>query len=922
MSQFPKASKNPKHEIRNKFEFINDANPKPVNPSLDKSRNRGIGASFRSLENLSFRICFGFRVSSFDFGQRIGLRLCFARFLLAVNFLGLACMPLLAAEPSPAGRGQVSFIRDIKPVFESSCIKCHGRGRDKGGFRLDTRESLLEGGDSGSAVISGNSEESYLIELVSGIDPDNVMPQKGSKLTPEQVRLLRAWIDQGLPWDDNVTFARKSPINLLPRRPSLPALSAKALSSHSIDVLLQSYFEEHSVEIENLVDDRVFARRVFLDVIGVVPSPHEIEAFVADRGRNKREVLVGRLLNDNRRYAEHWLTFWNDLLRNDYRGTGYIDRGRKQITPWLYSALATNMPYDQFVASLVNPTSESEGFIKGIVWRGVVNASQKPPMQAAQNIAQVFMGINLKCASCHDSFIDDWTLEDSYGLASVYSDERLEMVQCDKPTGEFATMKFLYPELGSLDASASKSERLKQLADLITQKRNGRLSRTIVNRLWAKFFGRGLVEPIDDMESPAWNTDLLDWLAENLVDSGYDLKKTIKEILSSGAYQMPSVNSPINKNDEYVFRGPEVRRLTAEQFIDSLASVMGVGFTLPAAATNFDVAKDSDDSSFKSKPRAATPQWIWSHSRATEVSASETVYFRKRIVLAEEPTAASIVVTCDNSFRLFVNGSQVSSGKNYAKPKVLDVRSHFRKGDNIIAVIAVNEKVAKSDEAKNQSNPAGLFLYARVRHEKTIPIEDGTEIGSSDASATRIPVETVMDFASNSKWIWSAEKSENWEMAEFFPEGWQHAAELGGSDAKPWDIAEELAAVMSASDLYGDVRAALVNTDPLMTALGRPNREQLITRRSSVATTLQALELTNGETLMSQLERGAENLIRESGPTARELIHNLYLRSLSRTPTSRELRLSEKLVGTPVRSEGVEDLLWSVAMLPEFQLIY
>ena len=275
-----------------------------------------------------------------------------------------------------------------------------------------------------------------------------------------------------------------------------------------------------------------------------------------------------------------------------------------------------------------------------------------------------------------------------------------------------------------------------------------------------------------------------------------------------------------------------------------------------------------------------------------------------------------------------MNGKQVSSGKNYAKPRVLAVRSHLRKGDNIIAVIAANEKASRSKETEDQSNPAGFFFYARVRHEKTIPVGNGNEstrfsgTASSDATATRIPVETVMDFASNSTWIWSAKKSENWETAEYFPEGWQHAAELGGSNAKPWDIAEELAEVMSASDLYGDVRAALVNTDPLMTALGRPNREQLITRRSSAATTLQALELTNGETLMSQLERGAENLIRESAPRAPELIHNLYLRALSRNPTTRELRLSEKLVGTPVRSEGVEDLLWAVAMLPEFQLIY
>ena len=151
----------------------------------------------------------------------------------------------------------------------------------------------------------------------------------------------------------------------------------------------------------------MFARRAYLDVIGLLPPPEGLEAFLADRHKDKRERLVERLLGDDRNYAEHWLSFWNDLLRNDYKGTGYIDGGRKQITHWLYSALLTNMPYDKFVGELVNPTADSEGFTKGIVWRGIVNASQTPQMQTAQNIAQVFMGVNLKCASCHDSFIND-----------------------------------------------------------------------------------------------------------------------------------------------------------------------------------------------------------------------------------------------------------------------------------------------------------------------------------------------------------------------------------------------------------------------------------------------------------------------------------------------------------------------------------
>src|SRR5436190_9807797 len=377
-----------------------------------------------------------------------------------------AKLPLPSASP-------VQFARDIQPILQNSCVKCHGRGKAKGGFQIDTRETLLKGGESGAAVIEGKSGESLLIEMVSGLDPDNVMPQKGSHLSATQVGMLRAWIDQGLPWEKDMTFAKPPPVNLKPREVPLPG---SGNLENPVDRILQPYFAAHRASGSSPVEERVFARRVYLDLWGLLPAPEELDNFTADKRVDKRALLVEQLLGDDRRYAENWLSFWNDLLRNDYRGTGYIDGGRKQITKWLYAALASNMPYDQFVSQLVNPNEESEGFVRGIVWRGVVNASQTPQMQAAQHISQVFMGINLKCASCHDSFINDWTLADAYGMASVYSDEELEMVRCDKPTGKKAAMKFLYPELGDLDASAPKPDRLRRLAEIVTERQNGRLA--------------------------------------------------------------------------------------------------------------------------------------------------------------------------------------------------------------------------------------------------------------------------------------------------------------------------------------------------------------------------------------------------------------------------------------------------------------
>jgi hypothetical protein len=213
------------------------------------------------------------------------------------------------------------------------------------------------------------------------------------------------------------------------------------------------------------------------------------------------------------------------------------------------------MPYDQFVRSLIDPSPESEGFINGIIWRGAVSASQNREVQAAQNVTQVFLGLNFKCNSCHDSFISDWKLADSYGLAGVFAEKPMEMYRCEKPTGKTAPVKFLYPQLGKIDGDAPRAEKVKQLAALMTDQRNGRLARTIVNRLWARFFGRGIIEPVDEMDRKPWNADLLDWLAVDFADHGYDVKRTIALMLTSRAVSASQRRHARADRERFCFQG-------------------------------------------------------------------------------------------------------------------------------------------------------------------------------------------------------------------------------------------------------------------------------------------------------------------------------------------------------------------------------
>ena len=231
-------------------------------------------------------------------------------------------------------------------------------------------------------------------------------------------------------WEEGITLGSSGwEPKLKPRIVKLPP--AQKGRNHPIDRILDHYTKQNKVTTPSPASSRTFARRAYLDLIGILPTPEELNAFLKDESPSKKTKLIDQLLAQDVSYADHWLTFWNDLLRNDYTGTGFITGGRKQITTWLYDALKENMPYDQMTRELIDAKPDAAGFINGIKWRGSVNASQTRDMQFAQNVSQVFLGINMKCASCHDSFIDRWTLQEAYDLAAVFSEQPLELERCD-----------------------------------------------------------------------------------------------------------------------------------------------------------------------------------------------------------------------------------------------------------------------------------------------------------------------------------------------------------------------------------------------------------------------------------------------------------------------------------------------------------
>lgn len=481
-------------------------------------------------------------------------------------------LALLSSASFVSAAPPTDFATQIHPILAARCAPCHSGDKPPAGLSLASRETALKGGASGPAFKPGSADDSLLILKITG-KHGPVMPPTGPPLMQEQVDLLRAWINEGANWPQTPgtpASAWVAPIE--PKQPPLP----ESAEANPIDKFVAVYFARHGMSFGEPLSDALFARRVYLDLWGLPPNPAQLKKFLNNHDPRRREQLIDELLADSNMYGQNWISWWNDLLRNDM-GVNY-QGDRKSITPWLIRALSHNEPYDQMVSELVNPRTKDDpdGFLVGVNWRGTVNASQTPYMQAAQNTAQIFLGINLKCASCHDSFINRYKLRESYGMAALFSEQgHLELVRCDSKTGKFTGPTLLYPELGTVPEDATLEERHAAAARFFTDKRNGRVARTIVNRYWQHLIGRGLVEPVDEMDAQPWYPDLLDWIASDFTAHGNDLHYLLREILTSKTYQMPAVVSLEKSSKDYVFRGPLVRRLSAEQFIDTVSTITG-----------------------------------------------------------------------------------------------------------------------------------------------------------------------------------------------------------------------------------------------------------------------------------------------------------------------------------------------------------
>ncbi|MEX2382532.1 MAG: PSD1 and planctomycete cytochrome C domain-containing protein [Opitutales bacterium] len=348
----------------------------------------------------------------------------------------------VAGLPEPAD-SPVDFVRDIRPILEENCYSCHGPNRQESDMRWDVKAAALNGGQSGPAVIPGESRNSLMIHLVSGLVEDKLMPQEGDPLSAEQIGLLRGWIDQGAEWPDGIDEVDLSDDRdhwafIPPVRPALPETEAPNWSRNAIDTFVLARLEREGLAPSPEADRTTLIRRLSLDLTGLPPTIEEVDDFLADDSPEAYAKVVERLLASPH-YGERWARHWLDLA--SYADTkGYEKDLPRSIWPyrdWVINAFNRDLPYDQFAIEqiagdlLPDPTLDQKvatGFLRNTLLNeeGGVDPEQfrvESIMHRVQTVGQAFLGLTLQCAQCHNHKYDPVSIREYYRFYSFLNND-------------------------------------------------------------------------------------------------------------------------------------------------------------------------------------------------------------------------------------------------------------------------------------------------------------------------------------------------------------------------------------------------------------------------------------------------------------------------------------------------------------------
>ena len=555
--------------------------------------------------------------------------------LLAIVGSCPSLMVRAADQPWSASR----FDDEIAPILISRCLKCHSGADPKGGLSLATRRAALEGGESGAVLILGDSTESLLWQKIASGDmpPDEALPLDQQQHLRRWMEAGAIWGSRSALDPPGQASSRRAGADwwsLQPlRRPSLPALEDGA---NEIDLFIRRRLRRDNLAPSAPTDPRLLARRLSFDLLGLPPSFAETRRFEAESRVDRERAtqsFVDRLLASPH-FGERWSRHWLDVAR--FGESQGFERDKLRVDSWYYrdwviDAMNADMPYDQFarwqiagdVLQPKNPDAiKATGFLVAGAYDEVGQSQQSAAMRAVVRqdeledyvgtVTQSFLGLTANCARCHDHKFDPIRQREYYQLASALSGVRPGHRQLVGPTSEPYTVYAVTPSEAEetrlllrgnpatpgevvlpggvavvegadfdLQADAPDADRRAQLAHWIARDDNPLFARVIVNRIWHHHFGVGLVETPNDFGfnggRPS-HPELLDWLASELVDSDWSLKRIHRLIVLSSTYQQASrfrVDCAAVDSDNRLLWRRTPRRLEAEVLRDAILSVSG-----------------------------------------------------------------------------------------------------------------------------------------------------------------------------------------------------------------------------------------------------------------------------------------------------------------------------------------------------------
>jgi len=454
------------------------------------------------------------------------------------------------------------FQQQVLPILRDNCLRCHDENAE-GGLQLTSREAALAGGDSGEpAVVPHDLDSSVLIARVFSSEEGERMPPSGA-LTPEQIETLQQWVQGGVAWGRAI-----APETLTPAP---------------------------------IVDDAAFMRRVYLDCWGLPPSEAEARRFLLSNDPQKRTKLIDQLLGDQR-VADQWVTYWQDVLAENPNILKPSINNTGPFRYFIHEAIRDHRPLDRLVTDLVMLRgSEREGGAAGF---GMAADNDAPLVTRSIVLASAFLGVDLQCARCHDSPYHATTQQDLFALSAMIArkpvsvpktstvgagffeqhKDRASLIRVTlqpgvpvQPAWAFASVSGAADDELTSRLIQQPEDSRERLAVLMTSPANERFAAVIVNRLWKRLMGAGLVEPADDWEAKrASHPELLTWLSRQFVVSGYDMRHVLRLIMTSEAYQRQATGSNlIATAEDRFFAAPDRRRLAAEQIVDSLFFASG-----------------------------------------------------------------------------------------------------------------------------------------------------------------------------------------------------------------------------------------------------------------------------------------------------------------------------------------------------------